>query len=216
MFHIYAQASSSSMENCKILLKFNLDDITTDRTANTIPASGSVNFFLTLYNAPHPQTTPKDFTVVTTAISQSWDEGLGLDMENYSNIGASNWLYASDTDSAATAAITLISTAGAGDLDTKTFSLTGSAGDTQLFTFNGDNTTNTDGNIGINGEDVEAMAKSIVDSINDGTVTIGITASPDPPVAVDGDYPITLTQDTAGTDGNKTIDGTSINRCYYL
>ena len=210
MFHIYAQASSSSMENCKILLKFNLDEITADRTAGNLPASGNVNFVLSLYDAPHSQTTPKDFTVVTTAISQSWEEGLGLDMENYSNIGASNWIYASDTDSAATAAITLISSAGEGDLDTKTFSLTGSAGDTQLFTFNGDNTTNTNGNIGIDGEDVEAMAKSIVDSINDDTVTIGITASPDPPVAVDGDYPITLTQDTAGTDGNKTIDGTSI------
>jgi hypothetical protein len=95
MFHIYAQASSSSMENCKILVEFDLDDITTDRTAGDLPASGNVNFVLSLYDAPHSQTTPKDFTAIATAISQSWEEGLGLDMENYSNAGSSNWLSSS-------------------------------------------------------------------------------------------------------------------------
>ena len=94
-FHIYAQANSASSENARILLEFNLDEITTDRTANDLPASGSVNFFLTLYNAPHTQTTPKNFTMVATAVSQSWDEGLGLDMEEYADLDASNWLSAS-------------------------------------------------------------------------------------------------------------------------
>jgi hypothetical protein len=205
IFHIYGQASSASQENCKVLVQFNTDQINTDRTAGTIPASGSVNFFLKLYNAEHSQTTPKDFTLVVTAVSQSWQEGLGLDMENYSDLDESNWIYATDVDTAATATITLISTAGEGDLDTKTFGLTGSNGDEQLFTFNASNTTTTDGNIGIDGENVAAIAKSIVDAINDATVTIGVTASPATPVAVDGDYPITLTQDTAGDDGNTTI-----------
>jgi len=106
IFHIYAQASATSQENCKVLIQFNIDQIDSDRTDGTIPASGSVNFFLKMYNAEHSQTTPKDFTVVVNAVSQSWQEGLGLDMENYSDIDESNWLYASDTDIAASASVT--------------------------------------------------------------------------------------------------------------
>ena len=48
-----------------------------------------------MYDAEHTQTTPKDYTIVVSAISQSWDEGLGLDMEEYSDLDASNWISAS-------------------------------------------------------------------------------------------------------------------------
>ena len=37
--------------------------------------------------------------MVATAVSQSWDEGLGLDMEEYADLDASNWLSASEGDS---------------------------------------------------------------------------------------------------------------------
>jgi hypothetical protein len=94
VFSIYAQASSSSglsNEKTRTLIKFPISDITTDRTNNVIPASGSVNFYLRLYNAKHGQTVPKAFTLVAQAVSQSWTEGTGLDMENYSDLEASNW-----------------------------------------------------------------------------------------------------------------------------
>ena len=48
-----------------------------------------------MYDAEHTQTTPKNYTLVVSAISQSWDEGLGLDMEEYSDEDASNWISAS-------------------------------------------------------------------------------------------------------------------------
>lgn len=111
VFSIYAQASSSSglsSELSRILIEFDTTAISTDRTAGDIPASGSVNFFLTMYDAEHTQTTPKDYTLVVSAISQSWDEGLGLDMEEYTDEDASNWISASegvqwiDSDSLAT------------------------------------------------------------------------------------------------------------------
>jgi len=99
VFSIYAQVSSSSglsSELARTLIKFDMDQITTDRTNGVIPASGSVNFFLTMYDAEHTQTTPSNYTLVVSAISQSWDEGLGLDMENYTDEDASNWITASD------------------------------------------------------------------------------------------------------------------------
>ena len=158
IFHIYGQASSASQENCKVLVQFNTDQIGTDRTAGTIPASGSVNFFLKLYNAEHSQTTPKDFTLVATAVSQSWQEGLGLDMENYSDLDESNWIYASDIDIAASASITVRA-----NTATNTIQLTGSNSN-YLFTSIDDSTPAPDYfHIGAN---TDACATNIVTIIN--------------------------------------------------
>ena len=100
-FSIYAQASSASSELTRILVQFPVTGTTSgyisyDREQGTIPPSGSTSFYLKMYNAAHSSTTPKSFTLTVHPISQSWTEGLGLDMENYSDEGASNWISASD------------------------------------------------------------------------------------------------------------------------
>jgi len=88
VFNIYAQASSSSSEMARVLIKFPTDSISTDRTSGIIPASGTVSFFLKLYNAEHPYTTPTNFTIDVSSVTREWDEGHGLDMEEYSDMGA--------------------------------------------------------------------------------------------------------------------------------
>jgi hypothetical protein len=104
VFSIYAQESSSSYEESKLLIKFPVvtaDATTTiqsDRTAGTIPASGSVDFYLRLYNVKHTSTLPRNFTLVISPVSQSWQEGDGLDMDEYSDVTyngtGSNWINA--------------------------------------------------------------------------------------------------------------------------
>ena len=94
VFSIYGQESGSngqSQELSRILVKFPTDQISADRTAGTIPVSGSVSFYLRLFNARHPFTLPQDFNLMVKPVSQSWDEGTGLDMDNYKNIGIANW-----------------------------------------------------------------------------------------------------------------------------
>lgn len=91
VFSIYAQASSASLEQSRILIDFPIDDIKKARTDGHILASGSVNFVLKLFNAAHSETTPEDFSISVHPVSSSWDEGTGLDMEEYSDEGASNW-----------------------------------------------------------------------------------------------------------------------------
>ena len=106
VFSIYAQANSSSLEAARILAEFpvtssilpNITTILDDRNSGKIPASGSVNFFLKMSNVAHDQTVPRNFTLVVSPISQSWEEGNGLDMENYSDLTydgtGSNWINA--------------------------------------------------------------------------------------------------------------------------
>ena len=102
-FSIYGQALSGSTELERILIKFSMSDIIADRSNNLIPASGSATFYLRMYNAKHSQTIPRDLTLSIFAVSRSWQEGIGLDMENYSdtvfpgNIG-STWISASSTE----------------------------------------------------------------------------------------------------------------------
>ena len=100
VFSIYGQASSASAEASRVLIKFDCtastNSIQADRTAGDIPASGSVSFYLRLYNAPHGQTLPKSYTMDVSAISGSWTEGTGLDMELYKDKGSSNWVSSSD------------------------------------------------------------------------------------------------------------------------
>ena len=106
VFSIYGQANSSSAEQSKALIKFNTtastNSIKADRTAGTIPASGSVSFYLRMFNARHGQTLPKSYTMDVSAISGSWTEGTGLDMEAYKDKDESNWVNRVASSSAGT------------------------------------------------------------------------------------------------------------------
>ncbi len=96
-----ASQTSGSQELSRILLKFDLDKITSDRSTKVLPDSGSVKFYLRVFNAKTSKTVPREFSLSILPVAQAWQEGLGLDLENYSdltkgNIG-SNWLSASNT-----------------------------------------------------------------------------------------------------------------------
>jgi len=86
VFSIYGQAASASLESARILTKFNTTTISNDRDSGSIPASGSVSFYLRMYNARHSQTLPNNFNLHVLALTRSWDEGTGLDMEGYTDL----------------------------------------------------------------------------------------------------------------------------------
>jgi len=104
IFSIYAHTASlsgvGSMEKSRMLAKFPIDKISEDRTAGNIPASGSVKFYMKFFNARHISTTPKKATYTLKPVTRVWDEGFGLDMNEYSDEGAASWLSASSGSSA--------------------------------------------------------------------------------------------------------------------
>jgi len=94
VFSIYGQESGSagqSAELSRILIQFPIDTIKANRTAGKIPASGSVSFYLKMFNAETPWTLPQDFNLVVAPVSAAWSEGAGLDMDNYQDLGEANW-----------------------------------------------------------------------------------------------------------------------------
>jgi hypothetical protein len=107
VFSIYGQSSGSAgigttVEKSRILIQFPVDEVSAARAAGTIPASGSVNFYLRMFNARHPFTVPREFTLVVNPISQSWQEGYGLDVDSYIDTGRSNWISAASASSGVT------------------------------------------------------------------------------------------------------------------
>ena len=113
VFSIYGQESSGSSELSRILVQFPTTDIATDRTNGTIPASGSVSFYLRMFNAVTPFTVPRNFTLVASAVSGAndndsviglsgkvidfnWQEGQGIDADNYTDVTrdgeGANWI----------------------------------------------------------------------------------------------------------------------------
>ena len=103
VYSLYGSFTTSSLEKSRLLVQFDTTDIAAKRTAGDIPASGSTNFFLKLTNTPHQGTQATDFTLTINAISRSWDEGIGLDMDEYLDTGVSNWKTASYDGSTYTA-----------------------------------------------------------------------------------------------------------------
>jgi len=118
VYSIYAQASASastlfagtatgstgySQELSRVLVKFpvttadnSTDSIQAQRTSGIIPASGSVSFYLRMYNVAHHETLPVGAKVNVFAASSSWEEGRGVDLDTYKdktldNVGA-NWM----------------------------------------------------------------------------------------------------------------------------
>jgi len=109
VFSIYAQASKTSSEASRALLEFDIPDINTDRTNGKIPASGSVNWVLRTFNAEHSETLPRGYTMVAAAVSQSWDEGYGLDMNGYTDPGLGNSGYGATWNARTTGSVSATS-----------------------------------------------------------------------------------------------------------
>ncbi len=106
-FVIHGQSTASvsqapSANNAKIaeqtrfLIQFPISDIQADITASSLPnVSSSVQYYLNLYNAPHGSSTPLSYSLDINMVSKAWNEGRGLDMDNYTDLGASNWVSSS-------------------------------------------------------------------------------------------------------------------------
>ena len=104
IFSIYGQESSGSSELSRVLVNFSTTDIASDRTNGVIPSSGSVKFYLRMFNAVTPFTVPRNFTLVAAAVSGtapgfsnfSWQEGHGIDMDSYTDVTrngeGANWI----------------------------------------------------------------------------------------------------------------------------
>ena len=213
VFSIYAQATETSRELARTLIKFPIEDIASDRTSGLIEKSGSVKFFLKMCHAEHPFTLPRDYTLAVLPVSGAWQEGVGIDTELYrdstNNFTGSNWVMANSSRVHADGKITFNSNT-ATDYNDDTIVIKDNAGLQKTYTFDSDSSFNVANSptIGINGDNSAAtIAQRVSASIG---ASGGHNDSID--VFIDGAV-LTLHQKKPGRHGNNTIttsDSTNI------
>ncbi len=230
VFSIYGLQHTSSAELSRVLVRFPVSTVSSDRTVGTIPASGSVKFYLRMFNARHSEQLPTNYTVNVLAVSQSWQEGYGLDMESYKDktkdgIEGSNWINASSNNVKKATLADAIDITGHENGDKFTMTVpTVAGGDGVAYTFLFDSTTNVNSDTGANTfgisrqivADDGALRDALIDAIN-GTANSAVkygnadtgagstlTAGTIGLTAKAGSsaYNVTLTMDTAGSAGN--------------
>lgn len=94
VFFIYGQnplpeVESDSLEESRIIIFPNLQQIVD--YYGGLSAPDGVKFILRLFNAEHPFTLPRNFTLDIYLNEDNWTEGNGLDMESYKDEDAANW-----------------------------------------------------------------------------------------------------------------------------
>ena len=220
VFSIYGQASSSSgltSELARVLIEFDTTDVAADRTAGSIPASGSVSFYLKMFNAKHGQTLPKNYTMEIKAVTGSngtreWSEGLGLDMEGYTDVGASNFINGTLNPTAAT--MTLTASTALQSRNGTTITIENADGTTVTFTTDNTKTEaqSTATLIGTSGVSTLAKAVTSVHNALSAAKTAGTLKMSISTLDVSSGN-ITLTQSVLGTAGNtpKPADITGIS-----
>ena len=90
VYSIHERIYSQSAENSRILLNFDWNKIYDDRQKYVTPSSGSIRYYLKLFNVQHPETLPKNFELAVHPLSGTWVEGTGLDLETYNDYGFTN------------------------------------------------------------------------------------------------------------------------------
>ena len=107
VFSLHGQSAASgagSKEAARILIRPDVLSIRSAIENGDIPNPDATNkptFYLRLFNAPHPESLPVNLPLKLYKLDEAFEEGNGVDMSNYSDIGAANWTNKSDTASAA-------------------------------------------------------------------------------------------------------------------
>ena len=213
VFSIYAQADTTSSELSRVLIQFPISQISADRTSGAIPASGSVSFYLRMFNAEHGETLPRNYTLEVSGVSAQWEEGNGLDMINYTDLTydevGSNWTNATNNFVSASATLTALSKT-AGEANTRKLTVADSSGNSVEFTIDNSTSTSTATVIGFSNANSNAtqFATNIAAAINaaNAAETLNVVASSDGAT-------VTLTQTALGLAGNDAADiaGTAVS-----
>lgn len=83
-------------EESRIIIKFDANEMYAAHQNLDFPADAK--FYLRMFDVKHDKAVPSSFSLKVTALDKDFNEGYGLDMETYRDIGASNWTNATDTE----------------------------------------------------------------------------------------------------------------------
>lgn len=90
---VSSSLSYSTGSKARILVKFDLESIAELTSSNRMNGTAA-SYHLRLKDARHADTLPESYDVEIDQISRDWDEGRGVDVDDYSDKGHANWIKA--------------------------------------------------------------------------------------------------------------------------
>lgn len=84
----------SSVELGRALLKFDLSAFSQSMFVTQLMPTSSVQFVLKMYDEIHDDTLPSSYDLIAFPVSSAWDEGSGVDVDNFTDFGYANWFSA--------------------------------------------------------------------------------------------------------------------------
>ena len=100
LFKLYNESNLSGVdypiENSRLLIKFDLSEVKKMHDDLKIDINdSSFKCYVKLHDVYGGETTPNNFNVILFPLAKKFDEGVGLDIINYSDLDTTNWLTAS-------------------------------------------------------------------------------------------------------------------------
>ncbi len=201
VFILYGQVAKTgadSKELARILIRFDMTTLRTALADGDIPNPAATNapkYVLRLFNAAHPETLPQNYTLNIHTVSTAFNEGIGIDMSEYSDEDAASWLYATDTPSV-----------------TGTGEITVQVAPTAASSFT----------VKVDGDSISVITPGSPTATNVGeAIKVAINAGTSKVTAANVSGVVTLTATTAGAAGNYTYEvvsdsGTFAYDSYYM
>lgn len=92
MLHLFKKngITSGTDSVARIITKFPVSQFSSSISSGDIPSSGTI-YTLKMFDAEHAETLPYSYDVEVQAVSQSWDEGRGHDVDYFTDKGVANW-----------------------------------------------------------------------------------------------------------------------------
>ena len=97
IFALKSRLSTGSVEWSRVLLQFDVTDLSRSIFVDKTIPSSSISYTLRMPNYVHGGTIPTSFELYAYPVSGSWVEGTGSDVSNWRDFGYANWMSASST-----------------------------------------------------------------------------------------------------------------------
>ena len=92
VFAFEPEQLSGTADLGRALLQFNLTELSGKIYDEQIISSGSVSYFLKMFDMRHGDTVPASYDLFVYPLSRSWDEGVGIDDDLGRDRGVVNWI----------------------------------------------------------------------------------------------------------------------------
>jgi hypothetical protein len=114
IFAAKARFLTSSVELARILIDFDITELSGKIYTDLLIPSSSVSYRLKMCDMKHDETVPTSYDLFVFPLSRSWSEGRGIDNDNFRDYGYASWVDATSTQAWTVTGSDFISDMGSG------------------------------------------------------------------------------------------------------